>query len=208
MQTSLPANYFTLRLQLRQIEPYRAKSFPRYVCSVLRNHTLYCRYSVLCYHDGLMLLGYFLQNLIDRRIRPWVNKKIVEYIGEEEPSLVDFMCTKVQLFNCLFLLLLSGAKAKGQTKQRITNFTLIYHLTFPKGRCMIFQGRCKKSQGRCITISGQVPTSPTPLLKIRPCNGVIPPVHSNIGQDRHCCDIQGGQLELIELYKESQFSAS
>ncbi|XP_028409623.1 RNA-binding protein 25-like [Dendronephthya gigantea] len=35
------------------------------------------------------------QSLIDRRIRPWVNKKIVEYIGEEEPSLVDFMCTKL-----------------------------------------------------------------------------------------------------------------
>lgn len=32
---------------------------------------------------------------MDRRIKPWVNKKIVEYIGEPEPTLVDFICTKV-----------------------------------------------------------------------------------------------------------------
>ena len=32
---------------------------------------------------------------MDRRIKPWVNKKIVEYIGEEEPSLTDFICQKV-----------------------------------------------------------------------------------------------------------------
>uniref|UniRef100_A0A8C6KZM2 RNA binding motif protein 25 n=1 Tax=Nothobranchius furzeri TaxID=105023 RepID=A0A8C6KZM2_NOTFU len=34
-------------------------------------------------------------NLMDRRIRPWINKKIIEYIGEEEPTLVDFVCTKI-----------------------------------------------------------------------------------------------------------------
>lgn len=33
--------------------------------------------------------------LMDRRIRPWVNKKIVEYIGEDEPTLSDFICKKV-----------------------------------------------------------------------------------------------------------------
>lgn len=33
--------------------------------------------------------------LMDKRIRPWINKKIVEYIGEEEPTLVDFICSKV-----------------------------------------------------------------------------------------------------------------
>jgi len=32
---------------------------------------------------------------MDRRIRPWVNKKIVEYIGEDEPTLSDFICKKV-----------------------------------------------------------------------------------------------------------------
>lgn len=32
---------------------------------------------------------------MDRRIRPWINKKIIEYIGEEEPTLVDFVCSKV-----------------------------------------------------------------------------------------------------------------
>uniref|UniRef100_A0A672S0E3 RNA binding motif protein 25b n=1 Tax=Sinocyclocheilus grahami TaxID=75366 RepID=A0A672S0E3_SINGR len=33
--------------------------------------------------------------LMEKRIRPWINKKIVEYIGEEEATLVDFVCTKV-----------------------------------------------------------------------------------------------------------------
>uniref|UniRef100_A0A3Q3AXQ5 RNA binding motif protein 25 n=1 Tax=Kryptolebias marmoratus TaxID=37003 RepID=A0A3Q3AXQ5_KRYMA len=33
--------------------------------------------------------------LMDRRIRPWINKKIIEYIGEEEPTLVDFVCSKI-----------------------------------------------------------------------------------------------------------------
>uniref|UniRef100_A0A915L2N5 PWI domain-containing protein n=1 Tax=Romanomermis culicivorax TaxID=13658 RepID=A0A915L2N5_ROMCU len=35
------------------------------------------------------------QILIEKRLKPWVNKKIVEYIGEEEPSLVEFICQKV-----------------------------------------------------------------------------------------------------------------
>jgi len=38
---------------------------------------------------------YDVQTLMDRRIRPWVNKKIVEYIGEDEPTLSDFICKKV-----------------------------------------------------------------------------------------------------------------
>lgn len=33
--------------------------------------------------------------LMEKRIRPWINKKIVEYIGEEEATLVDFVCSKV-----------------------------------------------------------------------------------------------------------------
>lgn len=32
---------------------------------------------------------------MDRRIKPWINKKIIEYIGEEEATLVDFVCSKV-----------------------------------------------------------------------------------------------------------------
>jgi len=36
-----------------------------------------------------------LQSLMDKRIKPWVNKKIIEYIGEEEPTLTDFICQKV-----------------------------------------------------------------------------------------------------------------
>jgi len=33
--------------------------------------------------------------IMERRIKPWVNKKIVEYIGEPEPTLVEFICSKV-----------------------------------------------------------------------------------------------------------------
>lgn len=32
---------------------------------------------------------------MEKRIRPWINKKIVEYIGEEEPTLVEFICSKI-----------------------------------------------------------------------------------------------------------------
>jgi RNA-binding protein 25 len=34
-------------------------------------------------------------SLMEKRIRPWVNKKIAEYIGEPEPTLTDFICSKV-----------------------------------------------------------------------------------------------------------------
>uniref|UniRef100_S4RGE6 RNA binding motif protein 25 n=1 Tax=Petromyzon marinus TaxID=7757 RepID=S4RGE6_PETMA len=33
--------------------------------------------------------------LMERRVKPWINKKIIEYIGEEEPTLVEFICTKI-----------------------------------------------------------------------------------------------------------------
>jgi RNA-binding protein 25 len=35
------------------------------------------------------------QNLMDKRIKPWVNRKIVEYIGEEEQTLNEFICSKI-----------------------------------------------------------------------------------------------------------------
>jgi len=35
------------------------------------------------------------QSLMDKRIKPWVTKKIVEYIGEEEATLTEFICQKV-----------------------------------------------------------------------------------------------------------------
>ena len=38
---------------------------------------------------------YHHQTLMEKRIGPWINKKIVEYIGEEEPTLTDFICNKV-----------------------------------------------------------------------------------------------------------------
>jgi len=34
-------------------------------------------------------------SLMEKRIRPWVSKKITEYIGEPEPTLSDFICKKV-----------------------------------------------------------------------------------------------------------------
>lgn len=33
------------------------------------------------------------ENLMERRIRPWVTKKIAEYLGEKEVDLIDFVCT-------------------------------------------------------------------------------------------------------------------
>lgn len=36
------------------------------------------------------------ENLMEKRIKPWINKKIIEYIGEEEATLHDFICSKIQ----------------------------------------------------------------------------------------------------------------
>eukprot|EP00800_Vazella_pourtalesii_P023900 TRINITY_DN994_c0_g1_i3.p1 TRINITY_DN994_c0_g1~~TRINITY_DN994_c0_g1_i3.p1 ORF type:complete len:592 (+),score=177.37 TRINITY_DN994_c0_g1_i3:358-2133(+) len=36
------------------------------------------------------------KSMMDKRIRPWINKKIVDYIGEEEQALVDFIIEKLQ----------------------------------------------------------------------------------------------------------------
>jgi len=38
---------------------------------------------------------YMDASLVEQRVRPWVNKKIKEYIGDEEPSLVVFICEKI-----------------------------------------------------------------------------------------------------------------
>ena len=38
---------------------------------------------------------FFYQTLMEKRIQPWISKKILEYIGEEEPTLVEFICSKV-----------------------------------------------------------------------------------------------------------------
>eukprot|EP01134_Creolimax_fragrantissima_P007048 CFRG7048T1 len=36
------------------------------------------------------------EDMFKKKIQPWVNKKITEYIGEEEPSLTEFICDKVR----------------------------------------------------------------------------------------------------------------
>lgn len=35
------------------------------------------------------------ENLMGNRIRPWVTKKIAEYMGEKEVDLIDFVCTQL-----------------------------------------------------------------------------------------------------------------
>ena len=38
---------------------------------------------------------------MEKRVGPWINKKIIEYIGEAEPSLTDFICNKVSVCVCV-----------------------------------------------------------------------------------------------------------
>lgn len=52
-------------------------------------------------NQGFWFCFFFPQTLMERRIRPWINKKIIEYIGEEEATLVDFVCSKVSIFHFL-----------------------------------------------------------------------------------------------------------
>ncbi len=33
---------------------------------------------------------------MEKRIKPWINKKISDYIGEEEKTLLEFICQKLQ----------------------------------------------------------------------------------------------------------------
>lgn len=58
---------------------------------------------------------------MEKRIRPWINKKIIEYIGEPEPTLVDFICSKV----------MAGSSPQGilDDVQMVNNFYfIIYYL--------------------------------------------------------------------------------
>lgn len=50
---------------------------------------------LFCAHKTSLCLYPATQTLMERRVRPWINKKIIEYIGEEEATLVDFVCSKV-----------------------------------------------------------------------------------------------------------------
>jgi len=36
-----------------------------------------------------------LTKLVENKMRPWVKKKIVEFLGEEEQTLIDFICKKL-----------------------------------------------------------------------------------------------------------------
>lgn len=60
-----------------------------------------------CFPPNLSSQLFCPQTLMERRVRPWINKKIIEYIGEEEATLVDFVCSKVlTLWEQLFIPLL------------------------------------------------------------------------------------------------------
>jgi len=36
------------------------------------------------------------KHIIEQKIRPWIIKKIVELLGEEEPTLIEYLCKKLQ----------------------------------------------------------------------------------------------------------------
>ena len=55
---------------------------------------------------------------MDKRIKPWVTKKIIEYIGEEEPTLTEFICQRVV------------AKSTPQSIQNDVAMVRIYFLMF------------------------------------------------------------------------------
>lgn len=59
--------------------------------------------------------------LMEKKIRPWINKKIIEYIGEPEPTLVDFICSKV----------LAGSTPQGILDDVQMVSICIFRLTFP-----------------------------------------------------------------------------
>jgi hypothetical protein len=103
-------------------------------------------------------------------------------------------CSSLHYYKVYFEIFHSSVDFSSLAKQRLKNFTLIYHLTFPKGRCMTFQGRCKTSKGRCKTISGEVPSSPS-----RNCRaaGSIPARDLKVAFFTAVCSWLG----LINVYK-------
>lgn len=38
----------------------------------------------------------FSQNALHERMRPWISKKITDFLGEEEPTLVDYIVSSTQ----------------------------------------------------------------------------------------------------------------
>lgn len=34
-------------------------------------------------------------NVVEDKMRPWVKKKIMEFLGEEEATLIDYICKKL-----------------------------------------------------------------------------------------------------------------
>lgn len=42
------------------------------------------------------MVGALLQHALHERIRPWIVKKITEFLGEEEATLVDYIVSSIQ----------------------------------------------------------------------------------------------------------------
>lgn len=69
---------------------------------------------------------------MDKRIKPWVNKKIIEYIGEEEPTLTDFICQKVM--------------AQSQPQNILNDVAMVSTLYWNS----LFKSDCKKNASKLV----------------------------------------------------------
>lgn len=82
---------------------------------------------------------------MEKRIRPWINKKIIEYIGEPEPTLVDFICSKV----------MAGSSPQGilDDVQMVKDFRLFYYesiiVDFYNGANVCFIGIGRRGRSFC-----------------------------------------------------------
>lgn len=102
---------FSYSLDWTMVDTVRRKTCFEALCSLSWNvcEMESCSESVsrYCFPPNLSSQLFFPQTLMERRVRPWINKKIIEYIGEEEATLVDFVCSKVlTLWEQLFIPLL------------------------------------------------------------------------------------------------------
>lgn len=39
---------------------------------------------------------YLKGDVVEKKMRPWVTKKIIEYLGQEEKTLIDFILSKIR----------------------------------------------------------------------------------------------------------------
>lgn len=94
---------------------------------------------------------------MERRIRPWINKKIIEYIGEEEATLVDFVCSKVSFFLSLSPIF-------------ILYFKSLHPISDPHTMCFHFRGSKRTellaAAGFAISLPLRMPCYPLLVLMV------------------------------------------